>query len=373
MIIPKRYFRILSFVLTVLAGISHTYSQGSYRIMSQREQTFIFKSSDALHLTLQYNGQIPISAIVHAQVTNESGSRVAYLITESIQIQPGMNLLTPQNPGIRSKQYSSSHFQEIENSMGSLPQGKYKICYQLQCSQSDCGGLGTNYLATEQMQCIFITVGGYSPLLLAFPGHDERLSTLRPNFGWIAPMPLSTVAGFSYTWNLYTTRRKQTCEDASMRNRPIYQLSGLPQNITGYPVELESLDTTKTYCWQVLGMVGKQQIAQSEVWRLSFDPELKRADSIVIAKLQTANNAVHHCGDILAIAYVNPYGDLQLKGAFIDEKGNTLKSAVQLTARQGDNEYRLELQTIGVEIGKTYTLEVKDEIGKTYKLNFRRH
>jgi hypothetical protein len=36
-------------------------------------------------------------------------------------------------------------------------------------------------------------------------------------------------------------------------------------------------------------------------------------------------------------------------------------------------EIRLELQTIGVEIGKTYTLEVKDEIGKTYKLNFRRH
>lgn len=280
--------RMVAHVLMLLPflAVNFLHAQGGYQIAARYGGSYRFQSADVWNIDLQYAGSKPVGAYLQATIADVKGRKLVELTTETLLLQPGANSLLAATTATRVQRYFLQGLPELEQAYGSLPAGSYTVCYQAFCATPDCDGAGQAALYNEFPQCVQVTVEPPTPLLLAWPEDGAETDSRRPAFSWIPPMPLAQVPGFTYTHTLYQASKGQTCNEAALRNPPMYRADAQDQPSMPYPPELDDLDTGKTYCWKVDGMLSGVQVAQSEVWRLRVRTEKEKKDTVKYIRMK---------------------------------------------------------------------------------------
>jgi hypothetical protein len=344
---------------------------GGYRVSARYATAFRFASADAWNIDFIYSGTKPVNGIIEATIADNKGRKILTMRSEPLTINPGSNLISAFDVSIRTKQYFVAGFAEHENVQGSLPAGTYTICYVAYCSIPDCGGAGQSALYNELPECLQVNVEPPTPLLLAWPEDGAETDLRRPTFTWIPPMPLAQVSGFSYTYSLYQVQNRQTCNEAVLRNPPMYRSTGIGEPTLQYPPELDDLDTGKNYCWKVDGMLSDVQVAQSEVWRLRVRNQSIKKDSNVYVKLTTTDQDIHHIRNNLFFIYDELYSSEKLMVELFDPQGKKIPIDQVFNITYGQNRLELKIDELNLKKGIIYILKVKDQANRTYNLRFQ--
>jgi hypothetical protein len=274
-------------VLLFLGLFFFTSNASNLTIQPRFTNSFRFTSSDVWNIDVQFTGTSNLNAYLTATITM-GGRAVCTLKSGTVALAPGVQSFTTVSITTAQLSYQSQAIGDIENITGSYPSGTYKVCYNSYCLTANCDGQGSNALYNEYPECFEFIVEPPTPLLLAFPEDKAELEWRRPTFNWIPPMPLGTVPGFNYDFTLVEADKNQSCPDAVTRNRPLYKQNGIGQPTLSYPAELNDLDTGKTYCWKVDGLVEDVPVAQSEVWEFKLKKEEKEKYGVanIIPKLE---------------------------------------------------------------------------------------
>ncbi|MBL7812946.1 MAG: hypothetical protein JNL57_12030 [Bacteroidetes bacterium] len=353
------------------------YGQGGYRITAGYGGGYRFRTSEVWSISLFYSGSKSVNAILQATITGSNGRKWIEMSSESIQLQPGTNALSAASTGTRLQQYFLPGLAEFEQTNGSLPAGIYTICYQAGCASQDCDGAGQGALYNEFPECVQLTVEPPTPLLLAWPGDGSEIESRRPAFGWIPPMPLAQVQGFSYTYSLYVAQKGQTCNEAALSNPPLYRSSGLEQPSLAYPPEMDDLDTGKNYCWKVDGMLSDAQVAQSEVWRFRIGTFHEQKRKLSIIHLNSVASLVPYnvkLTDTLVLLCTEVYQfsrdanwTIEIREEGIPESQNLRKILLGRKLSGSANLYTIPSESAKIEKNRQYILTVYNEKLESFK------
>lgn len=300
--------------LLVASLITWTVEANPLLVQPRFTSSFRFESADLWNVDIQFQGAGPVNIYLQATVTYK-GALVVTARSGAFQIQPGVQSFTGVTLTTTNIQFNSQAIADIELLTGSYPAGNYTACYNAYCVSADCDGLGANALENESPQCFDFVVEPPTPILLATPEDNAELEWPRPTFNWIPPMPLSSVNGFHYLYTLVELQKDQTCNDAIIRNRPLYRKSGIEMPVQPYPAELNDLDTGKVYCWKVDGLVSEITVAQSEVWEFKIIPEPQRKfkKAIVEPCIRASLEPYHlNLTDTIAIVFSEQYNTAEL-------------------------------------------------------------
>lgn len=217
-----------------------------------------------------------VKARIEAFVTNSFGVLIYQSTTGIVDIKPGIDIFNVQNLVLIKNSVLDRNIDQYLRMTQMFPNGNYSVCYTIRETNN------TEELDTENpiTNCIELISEIQTPLILNTPMDGSELETTRPNFTWIPPVPIGTINGFNYNFYLYGAAPKKTCEEVITQSSPIYRVFGVQSNSLTFPNELNSLDTSKHYCWKVDGILNKAVVASSEIWRFKIKREKLKFDTI---------------------------------------------------------------------------------------------
>jgi hypothetical protein len=358
-------------VLLFLGLFFITTNASNLTIQPRFTNSFRFTSSDVWNIDVQFTGTSNLNAYLTATITM-GGRAVCTLKSGTVALAPGVQSFTTVNITTAQLSYQSQAIGDIENITGSYPSGTYKVCYNAYCLTANCDGQGSNALYNEYPECFEFIVEPPTPLLLAFPEDKAELDWRRPTFNWIPPMPLGTVPGFNYDFTLVEADKNQSCPDAVTRNRPLYKQNGIGQPTLPYPAELDDLDTGKTYCWKVDGLVEDVPVAQSEVWEFKLKtPEIKKRGKTIVqlqySGRESALPYVLKMDDTMVLRYSQEYNgseaDWEILLETLDHSQSINLDEQTLTAKyNGTGELIFIVEDIvGLKVNTIYSISIVSE------------
>ncbi len=364
-----------------LGGISLV-SQASMLTISPRyTNAYRFAAADAWNLDLQFTGPSNLRVYLTANIST-AGKQVATLKSGEITLTPGAQSISATTISTAQLQYLNQGIADVEALTGTFPAGNYKVCYNAYCITPDCDGLGADAVYNETPECFELIVEPPTPLLLSMPEDKAELEYQRPTFNWIPPIPVSNVSGFNYLYTLVEKNKGQSCQDAIVRNRPVYKQSGIEQIVQPYPPEINDLDTGKSYCWKVDGLVGDIPVAQSEVWEFKVKgQEKKKLDTIryVQLKLKLDASIINYAStENFYFVFKEAHNNVKLNLRIIsdatqkeilptvskEEESATGKEGMTLISF-GDNKYSINLGEYNFVPG-IYIIQITDSYKRTY-------
>jgi len=316
----------------------------------------------------------PINVYFEISIRSEKGFDVVLAKSAHTVVQPGANRFNSSNLRLIQKKYRNKDFGMFEERNGYLPTGSYTVCIAMKCADQECLSFTGLYEVKDQQ--IFDCKESFSinptPLLLALPLDEAELETKRPNFSWIPPMPIGTDPGISYRFTLIELREKQRAETGIRRNRPIYQQAGLRTINLPYPAELEDLEVGKQYAWQVEAILGETPVQTSEVWEFEIVEEEQEVFPMPYVRLKRTDDEVYNTFSELNFIYTQEGPSKTLDYSITSLSGTGLGlNLPKLDQNFGENFYKIDLTSLGLEHKEYYVLVVKDDKGKVYRLKFR--
>ena len=245
---------------------------------------------------------------------------------------------------------------------GTLPIGKYQVCYQLIWTY------GENQTAATD-DCDEIEVEPLSPPLLTMPENDSVVDRANPNFTWVPPAPLSMFGDLQYDLVLSPVLEGQSITDAIQQNLPMQQAAGLHQPFFTYPLQGPQLEMNKRYAWQIIARDGAQYAVKSEVWSFrTADKPLVTGDNLVYLVLDGKTTGRETIApDLLHLKYtagVARKAVLLLKTA----DGRILVTKT-LSLHEGDNYLHIPLSG-KFQSKQTYTAALQEPDGSMVGVSF---
>lgn len=359
-----------------LGGISLV-SQASMLTISPRyTNAYRFAAADAWNLDLQFTGPSNLRVYLTANIST-AGKQVATLKSGEITLTPGAQSISATTISTAQLQYLNQGIADVEALTGTFPAGNYKVCYNAYCITPDCDGLGADAVYNETPECFELIVEPPTPLLLSMPEDKAELEYQRPTFNWIPPIPVSNVSGFNYLYTLVEKNKSQSCQDAIVRNRPVYKQSGIEQIVQPYPPEINDLDTGKSYCWKVDGLVGDIPVAQSEVWEFKVKGrkrEIVGKHSFVITDNSDMGLIEQKVNDTMQIVFTENFkpinGTLKLYFVELGKSANKIEETIEKSFTGRDNLLFLPGE-IGLKSGHNYRLTIYDSELHPFSLTIR--
>ena len=262
--------RIRKFILFFFALVSFFPLKGQVSFEFNAINEYAFNTKEALNLVIINSHPKTFPVFINGKIMDGNRQTVVEFTSQEVVLNPGSNIITPNNVSLADANYFNMDIAEIENRTGTYPSGNYQVCVWLQCVTRDCGGAGQDAVAVEQINCIPVHVENPTPLLLSTPNNDAEIEEVRPMFTWIPPSPVSGSASLNYTMILVEIMDGQTKSDALALNRPLIDMDALQAPVLMYPSDLSALEPGKSYAWFVKAYVGKTEIAKSEQWKFKI-------------------------------------------------------------------------------------------------------
>lgn len=257
------------------------------------------------------------------------------------------------------------------NPEGYLPAGSYVACYSVFEIQEN----GGTPLAEE---CIPVTIEPVSPPILNIPFDQEIIHTLLPQFTWIPPTPVDIFSNLNYDFVLVEVQEGQGYADAIQQNLPVYS-TNCNDAYLNYPSSALSLDTGKTYAWQITAKNENEFAAQSEIWTFTIKDTILgngQVSSSFIKLKRDLDASISLSIKNLLVYYENDAGDSSVLYNIYDidshsqNQGNAqLVDSGQIILSPGVNLITLFPNQIGnLESGKEYLFQLytsRNEIWST--------
>ncbi len=301
---------------------------------------------------VSYSGKLKIS------VRDGNNKVVLLVITPPVSVHAGTNLI--QSLAAQSSvHFGSSPSANIVAQTGRFPENEYEYCFEFTGAESKLN-------ADEQVfeNCFNYTVQPIIPLTLVYPGDDDELCNIRPEFTWQPAMPL--VSTFRYRIIVTEKRDKQPAADAIMNNVPVFQQDNLASFMLPYPPQVPGLQKNKKYVWQVIAYEGNLKVTQSEIWKFTINCNDQKPDSSKESYRQLSislNGNYYTAAGVIRFSLINPYSSTALQYSITDiadptkEIGNLPAVKVQT----GLNKIDIATEDVsGMQANKFYLLKVKN-------------
>lgn len=340
------------------------------QIQALKPNPYFIKSEDIFNLQITNPSSISIQTKLKG-VWFYEGNKAVELAAENFTINPGINNVSSNSINVLSKTYFIKAVEDVESATGIFPAGKFRACIYLECVDPNCNGAGASIISRETDPCYEFSVEQPTPLLLSTPFNGNVSNNHRPNFSWIPPMPIANNLELNYTFTLVQkTTAKQSCTEAIIRNRPIYKADDITGIFLNYPADLDQLDTGN-YAWQVSANYEGIVVATSEAWCFEVKEEKEKIDSNVYVKFKTTDNDIHHCKKKLYLSYEELYNGEELKFKLYNQKGDEILIKQKYKSAYGECKFVFDLDELKLRPNQVYTLTLKNQIGKNYKVKFK--
>lgn len=358
---------ILLFGIIALCSLA---SFGQVSISPKLSNNLNFATEDGLSCFITSNLDKPVNVYLEIQINSERGFGVVVAKTENFPLNIGFTTLDRNSIILQQKKYLNRDFGSYEQANGHLPAQGYSVCLALRCVDNDCNF--SEQPNREVTTCFEKIAINPTPLLLASPYDEAELTDKRPNFSWIPPMPIGNDPNLNYRFTLVELREKQSPDAGIMRNRPIFQISGLPTISLPYPGELEDLRVGTTYAWQVVALLGKTPVQASEVWEFEIVEKEEEVFPMPFVRLKRTDDQIYNALNELKFIY-NQTGNTNILNYKITTITGTpvVISLPSFALNYGENKYTLDLTPLGLEHKQYYILEVLSDKRVIYLLKFR--
>lgn len=318
------------------------------------------------------------SQLWNVSVSNTSSTTVdATLHLELKDIQTLQTVLSAQSapfrvtPGVKKIQMSAiepivySYGPGIAadgSSNGTLPIGKYQVCYRLMWTYGENQTAGTD-------DCDEIEVEPLSPPLLTMPENDSVVDRAHPNFTWVPPAPLSMFGNLQYDLLISPVFEGQSVMDAIQQNLPLQQAPGLHQPFFSYPLQGPQLEPGKRYAWQIIARDGVQYAVKSEVWTFrTGDKPLAAGDNLVYLVLDGKTTGRETIGpDVLHLKYTAAAARKAV--LLLKTEDGKMITQTTLSLREGENYLHIPLSG-KFQREKTYTAALQEPDGSMIGISF---
>lgn len=283
---------------------------------------------------------ISFSASLRITIQEEKSGKVAELTARNVVVQKGLNSYTRFPQGTVSAVFGRSSLASILQQTGKLAEGDYEYCFELTPTEVKPG------LLEMYEQCFQVALQPRLPLLLVDPVDEEKICNQRPSFLWQPPMPADLNA--RYRILVAEVKARQTPVEALSFNLPLINISDLREPRLNFPAHLPSLDTGKTYVWQVYYSVNNMLLIKSEIWTFRIDceePQAKVADDSYRELKESGEGDYYIADAYLKFAVTNFYneGNLQYSIADLGEPTKTISKLPKFKLLAGLNKYQLNL------------------------------
>jgi hypothetical protein len=343
-------------------------SNGQISIQLTPSITHNFSSMDVWNMSVLYIGQAPVSVRFVGKISDEKGKPLVQLISTNILLQPGMQVYNKSNLQTMTLTYQNAYASNYEKTSGQLPPCHLQYCVYAECMETPTLCIQKLNPENKAVSCQTLDLQPPTPLLLASPEDESKIRINRPNFTWIPPMPIGHNPDLKYEMTLVKMNKKQSAEDAIIRNRPLYKEGGLGQTFMAFPVNLTELEVGEKYAWTVKAFLGDIFITQADVWE--FEIQLKK-DELHFVNLANAKQGTHNCGNVLNFIYTEKYVPSDLQYIIIDSKGkNVCQQCPSLKTTPGNNSFSLERSFGNMNKNELYTLVITNSKGKKNQLKF---
>ncbi|MBO6517284.1 MAG: hypothetical protein JJ975_12105 [Bacteroidia bacterium] len=333
------------------------------------QSDFTFRSEDVWDLTVTNVGSEAIRFQLEALVTNNQGE-VVRLRSEPISCDPGSMTFNRSTLGTVSKLYKSEDAANYEALTGELPPNDYTYCIDLICLDEACRlAVGPE---SRLRVCQTVKKETTTPLLLSIPRDESVIDNKRPDFTWIAPMPIGSDPNISYSITLVELQDGQSPEDGLKRNRALYKQSGVKGTTLVFPAELDDLIEEHRYGWQVEAWLGNTFIAISDAWEFEIGKETEVVQGMPYVRLKKQIDGIYNAVNKLKFIYDEPLKENALNIRFYDHRGKDVTPPDLVFATHfGENKFTLDIRQFDLVPNDQYKMVITAPNGEEYSLKFK--
>lgn len=318
-------------------------------------------SIDDLWKTIIINPtQHSITGYISFQIKTGANTNVLTLTTQTLNLQPGANHLTPSEGTSAKWLYGNGEEAATLQSTEKLPFGGYTFCVTVYSTANS--SLGVN--------CDERNITPMLPPQIAVPSENATVSVKYPVLSWIPPRPSAN--GITYSLRLTKLQNGQTPVQALFQNPPLLNETNLTSAFLSYPVNAPAL-TPGTYVWQVEANSGSVNIGTTDIGSFNVKaPESSQENIIYPVASKSSKEKFYVSRGIFRFAYDNTCNENILSYTIISMKNHEkLKGLPEFALRPGVNRLQVDLKQSGaLKNGDYYYLEIKDKRGQTYKVMY---
>jgi hypothetical protein len=181
----------------------------------------------------------------------------------------------------------------------------------------------------------------------------------------------------TYKIRIAEIKQGQNTENAIMRNKPIYEESGLRQNMLLYPVTAKPLELFQPYAWTVDAFYKNILLGSAEPWRFVIieDPlnePIPTFSEYIDIRKETGNSKAYAVGELRIKYNLDDLKTDKLVISILDGDKEIKIKNNEFKLIYGDNRFILPLQEeYGLKHLKLYMLKIKTESGAAYSMPFK--
>lgn len=359
----KNQFRF--FLLVLIALSSQVYAQQDYLVQFGSLVANTVSKQNHLNYTI-YSSENRVELFTVEGKISFRGSKAFVQYRGSIKLNQGSNLVSDNIKNVQYS-YSSATVKKLFEQHGKLPNGDFSYCVYIYKP----GGESLNAVAEN---CIYSENTDMFILNLVSPDDKAKLKELNPLFNWMVNS--SIVSDLTYKLRVVEIKEGQKAANAIMRNRPVYEESGIRSFSQVYPFTAKSLEYFQPYAWTVDAYYRDVHMGSAETWQFviiddSLMAGIPKDVPYLDFELEKGGNKVFAVGELKLKYYLKEHSFETFKIALFDEK-NTAVWNSELKCVTGDNWFALDFKTRPkLKHLKRYQLNLKNEFGKEFKVLFQ--
>lgn len=360
------YVRIKYVVL--LAGLCINYlNTHAQQISIQMFQTPAQFSIHDFSQTVFINTGGAQQVVVRFSVKTDIGKGILDIVTKPITFNAGANYIPQADIQMAKFEYAgNSEALQLKQS-GVLPFGRYVVCAEVKDAKTYTD------IATE---CNEQASMPYSPPMLIYPGDGEEIETPYPTLVWLSPIPDAN-GNIEYDMKLVEMRNNQGQYDAVQNNYTHFKTSDYGEENMNYPLDALPLKVGKWYAWKITAKYKGTDIGETEVWKFKIKEQVVDSTNKPVTKTYPVINhnlkgRRYEYSDKLYFNYNNDYRETILKYTITEYSSREQYKRIEnITAKHGGNFFDIDISDRSFfKNDKLYVLEVRDEKGNIYKLQF---
>lgn len=355
-----QHFFVRTGLLSILS-LSATFVRGQFNI-AILPTGGVYLKSQLWNVSVTNTGTTTVEATLHLDLKDiQTGQTVISGQSAPFRVTPGVKKI--QMSAIEPIVYSyGPGITADRSSNGTLPIGKYQVCYQLIWTY------GENQTAAAD-DCDEIEVEPLSPPLLTMPENDSVVDRANPNFTWVPPAPLSMFSDLQYDILISPVFEGQSTTDAIQQNLPLQQGTGVHQPFFSYPLQGPQLEMGKRYVWQIIARDGARYAVKSEVWSFrTGDKPLITGDNLIYLVLDGKTTGRETIGpDMLHLKYTS--SGARKAVLLLKTEDGKLMTQTTLALQEGDNYLHIPLSG-KFQSKQTYTVALQEPDGSMIGVSF---
>lgn len=307
--------------------------------------------------------------VVEGKLFNAANEILLQTKSTPLSINGGVNIFGSHNLEFSQFIFSGSPQGEYISKMHRLPTGAFTYCVTV---------LPVSGFESSDEYCQSVDAEMDEQLFLVNPYDGEEIPTTTPILIWSHTSPFSLLSsGEFFRMKVVELATNQDPTEGMVVNTPIYFQNYLEKHQVQYPLDATALTKGKRYAWQVEKVSNGSIIAVTEVWEFKLAAKSDKSEMMYVALKEELDGSVYVPeDDRIYFRYDERYKTSGLNCVIYSETREIISPQIENeqqsttnTSNTGYNSFELDLKPYHLKKGY-YTLEVKNQKGKVYRLKF---